>query len=122
MPEDANAQADTLADALVDHALDHMAAGHPAEAVPLLRRALAFAPDHPAATHALLRALEDSSDLDEALALARSLINRSPDDPLPHTRLSILLQKKGDIPGAEAASARARILEWKRQLQAGPEK
>ena len=121
MPEDANAEADALADGLVDRALDHMAAGRPAQAIPLLRRAAELAPDHPAATHALLRALEDAGDLAAALALAHTLIARSPDDPLPHTRLSILLQKTGDIPAAEAASARARILEWKRQLHAGPE-
>jgi tetratricopeptide (TPR) repeat protein len=120
MPEDANAQPDAEADTLLDHALDHMAAGHPAEAIPLLRRAVALAPDHPAASHALLRALEDSGDLDAALALVHTLIARDPNDPLPHTRLSILLQKKGDVPAAEAASARARILEWKRQLRTSP--
>ena len=104
-------------DALVDRALDSMAAGDPASAIPFLDRALALAPDHPAAAHALLRALEDSGRLDDALALVHTLIANDPDDPLPYTRLSILLQKKGDIPAAEAASARARILEWKRQLR-----
>lgn len=113
MADDANAEADTL----LDRALDHMAAGKPAEAIPLLRRASALVPDHPAASHALLRALEDSGQLEEALALVHTLIAHDPNDPLPQTRLSILLQKQGDIPGAEAASARARILEWKRQLQ-----
>ena len=74
------------------------------------------APNHPAATHALLRALEDTNQIPEALALVHNLIAHSPDDVLAHTRLSILLQKSGDIPAAEAASARARILDWKRQL------
>ena len=115
MPEDATA------DDLLDRALDHMAAGNPASAIPLLRQAADLAPQHPAATHALLRALEDSGDLDAALALVHILITRDPKDPLPHTRLSILLQKKGDIAAAEAASAQARILEWKRQLQTTPE-
>ena len=116
MADDANADADTL----LDHALDQMAAGQPANAIPLLRRACELAPDHPAASHALLRALEDSGQLSDALALVHSLIALDPDDPLPHTRLSILLQKIGDVPGAEAASARARILEWKRQLRSSP--
>lgn len=109
------------ADLLLDRALDRMAAGDAEAAVPLLREALALAPEHAAANHALLRALEDAGRLDEALVLVRELIARQPDDPLLLTRLSILLQKSGDVPGAEAASARARVLEWKRQLRAEPE-
>ena len=120
MSEDANAAPAVLADTLLDRALDHMAAGRPAEAVPLLQQAASLFPTHTAAQHALLRALEDSGRLDEALALARQLTERDPDDPLAFTRLSILLQKHGDIPGAEAASARARILDWKRQLRTSP--
>jgi Flp pilus assembly protein TadD len=42
----------------------------------------------------------------------------TPADPLAHTALSIALQKAGHIEQAEAASARARILEWKQQLLA----
>jgi tetratricopeptide (TPR) repeat protein len=106
----------TEADSLLDLALDQMAAGSPAAAIPHLHRALTLVPNHPAATHALLRALEDTNQLPEALTLARALIENDPDDPLAHTRLSILLQKSGDIPAAEAAAARARILDWKRQL------
>lgn len=110
---DSNAQADLL----LDRALDRMAAGEADSAVPLLREALRVAPEHSAASHALLRALEDADRLDEALVLVRELIAREPDEPLLHTRLSILLQKSGDVPGAEAASAKARVLEWKRQLR-----
>jgi tetratricopeptide (TPR) repeat protein len=113
MPADTTS---TEADSLLDLALDQMAAGNPSAAIPYLRQALTQNPNHPAATHALLRALEDTNQLPEALALARNLIAIDPDDPLAHTRLSILLQKSGDISAAEAASARARILDWKRQL------
>jgi Flp pilus assembly protein TadD len=108
-------------DRLVDRALDCMAAGDAAGAVPLLRKAREVAPEHPAASHALLRALEDAGRLDEALELVRELIAAEPDEALLETRLSILLQKAGDVPGAEAASARARVLEWKRQLREQPE-
>jgi Tfp pilus assembly protein PilF len=108
------------ADAALDLALDQMAAGSPAAAIPHLHRALTLAPNHPAATHALLRALEDTNQLPAALTLVRDLIAHSPDDPLAHTRLSILLQRSGDIPAAEAAAARARILDWKRQLRTQP--
>jgi Flp pilus assembly protein TadD len=113
---DPNLQAD-----LLDRALDLMAAGAPEKAVPVLQEALAAAPENSAAAHALLRALEDSGQVADALALVRSLIASEPDDPLLHTRLSILLQMVGEVPGAEAASARARVLEWKRQLRGEPE-
>jgi Flp pilus assembly protein TadD len=120
MPANTTAETTTEADALLDAALDQMAAGNPHAAIPHLHRALTLAPNHPAATHALLRALEDTNQLPQALALAHALIAHSPDDPLAHTRLSILLQKSGDVPAAEAAAARARILDWKRQLRAHP--
>jgi Tfp pilus assembly protein PilF len=115
MPPSAAADADTL----LDLALDHMAAGAPASAIPHLRGALTIDPHHAAATHALIRALEDSGSLPEALTLTRSRIAADPDDVLAHTRLSILLQKSGDIPAAEAASAHAKILSWKLQLRSG---
>jgi Flp pilus assembly protein TadD len=46
-----------------------------------------------------------------------SLTTLTPNDPLAHTALSIALQHAGHIPEAEAASTRARILEWKLELQ-----
>jgi Tfp pilus assembly protein PilF len=116
MPANPTADATTEADTALDRALDQMAAGSPAAAIPHLHHALSLAPNHPAATHALLRALEDSGAIQEALTLAHACIAHDSDDPLAHTRLSILLQKSGDIPAAEAAAARARILDWKRQL------
>jgi tetratricopeptide (TPR) repeat protein len=105
------------ADALLDLALDRMAAGSPDAAIPHLQQALAVDPDHTAAAHALIRALEDTGQLPQALALTRDRIAHDPDDALAHTRLSILLQKLGDIPAAEAAAARAKILTWKHQLR-----
>jgi hypothetical protein len=45
----------------------------------------------------------------------------TPDDPLAHTALSIALQHAGHIPQAEAAAGRARILEWKQQLESPPD-
>lgn len=44
----------------------------------------------------------------------------TPSDPLAHTALAIALQHAGHIQQAEAASARARILEWKQQLKFPP--
>jgi tetratricopeptide (TPR) repeat protein len=116
MVEPATTEADAALDRIIDRALDHMAAGNPTAAIPHLHQALVLTPNHPAATHALLRALEDSGQFPEALTLAQACIAQDPDDILAHTRLSILLQKSGDIPAAEAAAARARILDWKLQL------
>ena len=45
----------------------------------------------------------------------------TPGDPLAHTALSICLQHAGHVPQAEAAAARARVLEWKIQLQSPPD-
>ncbi len=74
----------TEADSLLDLALDQMAAGNPSAAIPHLHQALTLNPNHPAATHALLRALEDTNQLPEALALARNLIAQStPTTPSP---------------------------------------
>ena len=43
----------------------------------------------------------------------------SPDDILAHTSLSILYQKKGMVPEAEAEGNKARVLGWKQQLKKG---
>jgi hypothetical protein len=42
-----------------------------------------------------------------------------PDDILAHTSLSILYQKKGMVPEAEAEGNKARVLGWKQQLKKG---
>ena len=42
-----------------------------------------------------------------------------PDDVLAYTSLSVLYQKKGMIPEAEAEANKARILGWKQQLKKG---
>lgn len=85
------------------------------------REAIAIAPAHIEAHHGLIRALRDANQREAAVAAARALTELTPQDPLAHTSLSIALQEAGLIPEAEAAAARARILEWKQQLAAGPE-
>ena len=74
-------------------------------------------PDYFEAHHGLIRALRDAGRLEQALAAALALIALTPNDPLAHTALSISLQQAGHVPEAEAAAARARILEWKAELQ-----
>jgi tetratricopeptide (TPR) repeat protein len=98
-------------------ALDLMADGETERAIDELRKSLAADPAFTEAMHGLTRALEDVERYDEAIEVARRLSEIDPDDVLPHTRLSILYQKKGMIPEAEAEGNKARILGWKQQLR-----
>jgi hypothetical protein len=60
--------------------------------------------------------------VEQSVAAALALTVLTPGDPLAHTALSISLQHAGHVPEAEAAAARARVLEWKIQLQSEPER
>ncbi|HTB97734.1 MAG TPA: tetratricopeptide repeat protein [Terracidiphilus sp.] len=97
--------------------IELLAAGLPADAVKAFRAAIAVDPNHLEAHHGLVRALRDAGQLEQAVGAALVLATLTPADPLAHTALSITLQHAGHVPEAEAAAARARILEWKRQLQ-----
>lgn len=105
------------ADALAQRGLDLLAAGSPAEAAAAFRAAIAADPNHVEAHHGLVRALRDAGRLEQSIGAALALTVLTPQDPLAHTALSISLQQAGHIPEAEAAAARARVLEWKIALQ-----
>jgi len=104
-------------DAQSQQGLDLLAAGEPAQAARAFRAVLAADPAHIEAHHGLVRALRDAGRLEASVAAALALIALTPADPLAHTALSISLQHAGHVPEAEAAAARARVLEWKIQLQ-----
>jgi Flp pilus assembly protein TadD len=108
------------AEAQSHRGLDLLAAGSPEEAAQAFRAAIAADPAHIEAHHGLIRALRDAGQIDQSVAAAMSLTVLTPNDPLAHTALSISLQRAGRIPEAEAAAGRARILEWKLQLQSTP--
>ena len=97
--------------------IDLLASGAPADAVKAFREAIVADPTNHEAHHGLIRALRDCGQIEQAVGAALALTALTPSDPLAHTALSIALQQGGHIPEAEAAAARARILEWKRQLQ-----
>lgn len=107
-------------DMLAQRGLDLLAAGLPMESAQAFRTAIASDPSHVEAHHGLIRALRDAGQLNHSVAAAMALTTLTPNDPLAHTALSIALQHAGHIPQAEAAAARARILEWKLQLQSPP--
>lgn len=100
-------------------ALDLMAEGQLEQAVALYRKALQSDPTFTEAMHGLARALQDLQRYDEAIEVARKIAEVDPDDVLAHTSLSVLYQKKGMIPEAEAEGAKARVLGWKQQLKQG---
>src|SRR5579864_4589008 len=100
-------------------ALDLMADGKLEEAVAAYRQSLAADPAFTEAMHGLARALQDLLRYDEAIEVAQRIAEVDPDDVLAHTSLSVLYQKKGMIPEAEAEGAKARVLGWKQQLKKG---
>jgi predicted Zn-dependent protease len=108
------------ADQLSQRGLDLLAANQPAEAARAFRAAINADPHHVEAHHGLVRALRDAGRLEQSIAAALVLTVLTPHDPLAHTALSFSLQHAGHIPQAEAAAARARVLEWKQELETAP--
>jgi Flp pilus assembly protein TadD len=98
-------------------ALNQLTQGNAAAAAESFRAAIAQDPEYYEAHHGLIRALRDAGQFEKSVRAALALTALTPDDPLAHTALSISLQQAGHIPEAEAAAARARIVEWKAQLR-----
>jgi Flp pilus assembly protein TadD len=69
--------------------------------------------------HGLARVYQDTEQFDQAIEVAKRIAELDPDDVLAHTSLSILYQRKGMVPEAEAEANKARILGWKQQLKQG---
>ncbi len=100
-------------------ALDHYAEGRLTEAIADYEAAIASDPTFLDAMHGLARAYQDTEQFDKAIAVANRITELDPDDVLAHTSLSILYQRKGMVPEAEAEANKARILGWKQQLKQG---
>jgi Flp pilus assembly protein TadD len=100
-------------------ALDLVAEGEQERALAEYTKSLEVDPTYTEAMHGMARTLQDLGRLDEAISLAKRIAELDPDDPLAHTSLSILYQKKGMISEAEAEGNKARVLGWKQQLRKG---
>jgi len=98
-------------------ALDLVSEGEQERALAEYEQSLAADPNFTEAMHGMARLLQDLDRLDEAINLANRIAEIDPDDVLAHTSLSVLYQKKGMIPEAEAEGNKARILGWKQQLK-----
>jgi Flp pilus assembly protein TadD len=107
----------STAEELYHEALDRLAEGDAAGAAQTLRRCLEVDPGMLDAMHGLIRALQETGELDAAIAVAQRLLQLDPEEVLAHTSLSILYQHKGMIAEAEAEALKAKLLGWKKQLQ-----
>src|SRR5688572_6853209 len=103
-------------DELYDRAIDLFGEGKSEEAIAVYREAIALDAEFTDAWHGLAMALSELERHDEAIEAGKRLCELSPDDTLAHTSLSRFYQAAGRIPEAEAEGAKARILDWKRQL------
>ena len=98
-------------------ALDLFAEGEHEQAIAEYRAAITADPKFTEAMHGLARAFQELNRYDEAIEISERIAQLDPEDVLAHTSLSILYQKKGMIPEAEAEANKARILGWKQQLR-----
>jgi Flp pilus assembly protein TadD len=98
-------------------ALDLVLEGKQEGALAEYQKSLDADPAFTEAMHGMARALQDLNRLDEAVAVAKHIVELDPDDVLAHTSLSVLYQKKGMVPEAEEEGNKARVLGWKQQLK-----
>jgi tetratricopeptide (TPR) repeat protein len=98
-------------------ALDLVSEGAQERALAEYEKSIAIDPTFTEAMHGLARSLQDLNRFDEAIAIAQRIAELDPNDVLAHTSLSVLYQKKGMIPEAEAEGNKARVLGWKQQLK-----
>jgi Flp pilus assembly protein TadD len=98
-------------------ALDLVAEGEQERALAEYKKSVEADPGFTEAMHGLAKVLQDLGRLDEAIVVANRIAEIDPDDVLAHTSLSVIYQKKGMIPEAEAEGNKARVLGWKQQLK-----
>jgi tetratricopeptide (TPR) repeat protein len=102
---------------LFDEAVDLIADGKSEDAVARYREAIALDPAFADAWQGLALVLNDLGRHTEAIEAGKRLCELTPDDVLAHTTLSRLYQAANLVPEAEAEGAKARVLDWKRQLK-----
>jgi tetratricopeptide (TPR) repeat protein len=86
------------------------------EAMACFEKCLALDPQYADALLGMAMVFVARERFDEAIAVGLRLAELQPDDPLVYTNLSRFYQRAGRIAEAEEAAAKARMLDWKRQL------
>ncbi len=104
---------------LYDQAVDCVADGDHDGAIQKYREALALDPNFADAWEGLSMALADKEMWAEAIEAAKKVVELDPDEQLGYTNVSRIYQRAGNVPEAEAWAAKARLLDWKRQLKEG---
>jgi predicted Zn-dependent protease len=93
--------------------------GQPKDAIPVLRQAVANAPDQPMIAvmlgHALI-ATEDNKNFTEAKQVLKTAVNRDNDNPFAWLQLGIVYDREGDMPRAALATAERNNLEGNAKL------
>jgi tetratricopeptide (TPR) repeat protein len=107
------------ADELLDQAIDCVAEGNLDGATTKYREALAADPSFADAWEGLSMALADQEQWEEAIIAAKKVVELTPDEQLGYTNVSRIYQRAGNVPDAEAWAAKARVLDWKRQVKEG---
>lgn len=99
-------------DAIFDEANGDLALGDLDAAVKKYRRCTEMDAEFADGWHALAMALMKLGRYDEAIAAALKNTGLRPNDQLAWSTLSICYVKNHQVPEAEAAGAKARILSW----------
>lgn len=98
-------------DELYDEATKLKNAGDLAGAVAKLEEIIASTPNHVLAHSALGVHLQKLGRIDDAIRHATRVTELEPNDPFSFTQLSVICQRCGKIPEAEAAMAQAHALQ-----------
>ena len=93
--------------------------GRHAEAMACFERCLAVDPDYVDAMLGKAMVHLARNEFDDAIAIAKRIVELTPDDVLAHTNLSVFCQRAGRIQEAEEAAAKAKVLDWKRTIGGG---
>ena len=101
---------------LIDDAVLMFAMGDEIKSEELLLKVLESDPANIDALRAVSEVSLSLGKIDQAELHCRQAVKKDPDDLTSIVSLARILVKKGDKEGAEEASARARILGWKEEL------
>lgn len=94
-------------DELYEEAIQRRDAGDKPGAVEILKKALAADPDFSIGHGLIAKLYADLAMADDAIRHAQRVAELAPNDAFSFTALSVIFQRCGRIPEAEAAKARA---------------